>query len=68
MPRAVKELYTLSLKNCTSITILEAVSIVGKVILPVLIILGKIHMDSWYYSNLKGIELVLLSNTRFLNS
>ena len=68
MPRTVKELYTLSSKNHTSITILKAVSIVGKVIPPILIILGKIHMDSWYYSNLKGIELVLLSNSRFLNS
>ena len=44
--KAAKELYTLSPKNRTSITILEAVSAVGKVIPPVLVILGKIHMDS----------------------
>ena len=46
VPRTVKELYTPSPENCTSITILEAVSAVGKVIPPILIILGKIHMDS----------------------
>ena len=68
VPRTAKELYTLSPKNRTSITILKAVSAVGKVIPPILIILGKIHMDSWYHTNLKGTELVLLSNSRFLNS
>ena len=68
MLKAAKELYTLSPKNYTSITILKAVSIVGKVIPPILIILGKIHTDSWYHSNLKGIKVGLLSNSRFLNS
>jgi hypothetical protein len=68
VPRVAKELYTLSSKNHTSITILKAVSAVGKFIPLVLIILGKIHMDSWYHTNLKGTELVLLSNSRFSNS
>lgn len=43
-------------------------SITGKVILLVLVILGKIHMDSWYYTNLKGIELVLLLDIGFSNT
>jgi hypothetical protein len=50
------------------ITILKAVFIIRKVILLILIILRKIHMDSWYYFNLKGIKLVLLFNSKFLNS
>jgi len=41
-----KQLYTPSPENRLSITILETVSIVGGVILLVLIIPGKIHMDS----------------------
>ena len=46
VPRAVKELYTPSPENCTSITVIETVSAGGKVIPPVLIIPGKVHMDS----------------------
>ena len=68
VPRAANELYTPSPENRTSITILEAVSAVGKVIPPVLVIPGKIHMDSWYHANLQGTELVLLSDSGFSNS
>ena len=68
VPLAAKELYTPSPENRTSITILKAVSAVGKVIPPVLIIPGKIHMDSWYHTNLKGTELFLLSDSGFTNS
>ncbi|KFY20625.1 hypothetical protein V493_07644 [Pseudogymnoascus sp. VKM F-4281 (FW-2241)] len=68
VPRTAKELYTPSPENRTSITILETVSAVGKVIPPVLVIPGKIHMDSWYHTNLEGTELVLLSDSGFSNS
>jgi hypothetical protein len=46
VPCGVTELYTASPENWTSITIIEAVSAVGKVIPPILIIPGKVHMDS----------------------
>jgi hypothetical protein len=68
VPRTAKELYTPSPENRLSITILEAVSAVGAVIPPVLIIPGKIHMDSWYHSNLQGTELFLLLDIGFSNS
>ena len=64
----VKQLYIPSPENCLSVTILETVSAVGQVLPPVLIIPGKIHMDSWYHSNLGGIELFLLSDTGYSNS
>jgi hypothetical protein len=54
VPRVAKELYTPSPENRTSITIIETVSAIGGVIQPVLIIPGKIHMDSWYHSDPKG--------------
>jgi hypothetical protein len=57
VPRAVKELYTPSPENRTSIMIIEAVSVVGEVIPPVLNIPGKIHMDSWYHSTFKAQSL-----------
>ena len=68
VPRTVKELYTPSPENRTSITILETVSAVGKSIPPVLVIPAKIHMDSWYHTNLIGTELFLLSDSGFSNS
>ena len=51
VPQTAKELYTPSPENRLSITILEAVSAIEGTIPPVLIIPGKIHMDSWYQSN-----------------
>jgi hypothetical protein len=46
VPQAAKELYTPSPENQTSITIIETVSAIGGVIPPILIILGKIHVNS----------------------
>ena len=40
------EIYTPSLENRASITIIEAVSASGKVTPPILIIPGKMHMES----------------------
>ena len=68
VPRAAKELYTPSPENRMSIIVIEIVSASGKVILPILIILGKVHMDSWYPKNLKSKELILLSKTSYSNS
>jgi hypothetical protein len=67
VPRNAIELYTASLENRTSITIIEAVSAAGEVTPPILIIPGKVHMDSWYHESLIGIELVLLSEFGYLN-
>ena len=68
VPRAAKELYTPSPENRTSITVIETVSATGKVIPLVLVVPGKIHMDSWYSKNLKGTELIQLSETSYSNS
>ncbi|KFY89731.1 hypothetical protein V498_06310 [Pseudogymnoascus sp. VKM F-4517 (FW-2822)] len=57
VPRTAKELYTPSPKNRTTITALETVSASGKSIPPLLVIPGKIHMDSWYHENLKATAL-----------
>jgi hypothetical protein len=67
VPSGVTELYTASPENRTSITIIEAVSAVGKVTPPVLIIPGKVHMESWYHESLQGTELILLSESGFSN-
>lgn len=53
VPRVVTELYAASPENRTSITVIEAVSAVGNATLPLLVIPGKVHMDSWYYKSLR---------------
>ncbi|KFZ23545.1 hypothetical protein V502_01970 [Pseudogymnoascus sp. VKM F-4520 (FW-2644)] len=68
VPRTAKELYTPSPENRLSITILETVSANGGTIPPVLVVPGKIHMDSWNHENLLGTELFLLSETGFSNT
>jgi hypothetical protein len=68
VPKAVKQLYTPSPENRVSITIIEAVSAAGQSIAPVLVFPGKIHMEAWYPENLKGNELILLSETGYSNS
>jgi hypothetical protein len=68
VPRAIKQLYTLSPENRISITIIEAVSATRQKIPPILVVLGKIHMESWYPKNLNGDELILLSETGYSNS
>lgn len=65
--RGVTELYTASPENWTTITIIKAVSGIGKATPPVLIIPGKVHMDSWYHKSLHGTELVLLSKSGYSN-
>ena len=54
-------------ENRISITIIEAVSAAGQIIVPVLVVLGKIHIESWYPKNLDGNELILLSETGYSN-
>ncbi|KFY68125.1 hypothetical protein V496_01285 [Pseudogymnoascus sp. VKM F-4515 (FW-2607)] len=68
VPRAMKQLYTSSPENRISITIIEAVSAGGQTIPLVLVFPGKIHMESWYPKNLRGNELILLSETGYSNS
>ena len=67
VPLGVLELYTLSPKNRTLITIIKTVSAIRKVIPLVLIIEGKKHMESWYHDNLHGDERILLSDSGYSN-
>ncbi|KFY68309.1 hypothetical protein V496_01174, partial [Pseudogymnoascus sp. VKM F-4515 (FW-2607)] len=67
VPRGVTELYTASPKNRTSITIIEAISAGGVTIPPLLIVPGKVHMESWYHRSLDGRERVLLSESGYTN-
>jgi hypothetical protein len=67
VPITASELYTPSPENKASITVIEAVSASGKVTPPVLIIPGKVHMESWYHENLSSTERILLSESGYTN-
>ena len=67
VPITAFELYTPSPENKASITVIEAVSATGKATPPVLIIPGKMHMESWYHESLTGAETILLSESGYTN-
>jgi hypothetical protein len=67
VPITASELYTPSPENRVSITIIKAVSASGKVTPPVLIIPGKMHMESWYHESLSSTERILLSDSSYTN-
>jgi hypothetical protein len=67
VPRNITDLYTMSPENRVSITVIETVSSTGATIAPVLILPGKMHMESWYHQNLHGRERILLSDTGYTN-
>ena len=67
VPHNVTELFTPSPKNRLSITIIESVCSTGATIAPVLIIPGKMHMETWYHKNLNGRERILLSESGYTN-
>jgi len=68
VPIEVKEMYTSLLENRKSVIIIKAVSADGREPLPPLVIcLGKRIMESWIYDNLKGGEVINLSETGYTN-
>jgi hypothetical protein len=61
-------MYTSSLENRKSVTIIKAVSADGREPpLPFVICLGKQIMELWIHNNLKGGEVIDLSETGYTN-
>jgi hypothetical protein len=68
VPIEVKEMYTSSPENRKSMTIIEAVSADGREPPPPFVICpGKRIMESWIHDNLKGGEVIDLSETGYTN-
>ena len=68
VPIEVKEMYTSSPENRKSVTIIEVVSADGREPPPPFVICpGRRIMESWIYDNLKGGEVIDLSETRYTN-
>ena len=68
VPIDCKEKYTRSPENRKSLSMMESISADGREPPPPAIIVpGKRIMDSWIHDNLKGDELILLSDTGYTN-
>jgi hypothetical protein len=67
IPIRIKEIYTGIPENHISLTIIESISIDSKAIPPVVIIPGVIIMVSWFYENITGYEVIIVSPTGYIN-
>jgi hypothetical protein len=67
VPRNSTAVYTASPENRKSISIIKTISAAGATIPSVLILLAKLHMESWDHDSLQGDELLLLSESGYTN-
>jgi hypothetical protein len=61
-------MYVPMAENRKSVTVIESICAIRKEHPPVIIVLGRQHMESWYNEKLTGDELVLLSDSGYTNS
>jgi hypothetical protein len=68
VPTEIKEVHGPSPANRKSVTILEAICADGRPPPPPGVILpGKVYMENWVHDNLKGAEVMMLSDTGYTN-
>jgi hypothetical protein len=68
VPIDIKEVHNPSPANQKSLTIIEAICANGRVLPPPGVILpGKVYIESWIHKNLKGAEVMILSDTGYTN-
>jgi len=68
VPIEVKEIYTSLPENCKLITIIKAISVDGRELLPSLVICpGKHIIELWIHENLKGREVIDQLETGYTN-
>jgi hypothetical protein len=63
----IKEMYTGIPENHISLTIIESIFIDSKAILLVVIIPRVIIIVSWFYENITGYKVIIVSPTRYIN-
>ena len=63
----IKEMYIGVPENRFSLTIVESISADGKAIPPLIIIPGVLIIETWFYENMTGHELVTVSPTGYTN-
>jgi hypothetical protein len=63
----IKEIYTGIPENRISLIIIESISADSKAILLVVIVPGVIIMVSWFYENITGYKIIIVSPTGYIN-
>ena len=67
VPIGIKEMYIGVPKNRLSLTIIESISIDGKAIPPIVIVLGVTIIVSWFHKNITRHEVIMVSLSRYTN-
>jgi hypothetical protein len=67
VPIGIKEIYTGIPENRISLTIIESISADSKAIPPVVIVSGVMIMVSWFYENMTGYKVIIVSPTGYTN-
>jgi hypothetical protein len=67
VPVRIKEMYVGVPKNRLSLTVIESISVDGKSILPVVIVPGGMIIESWFYENIMGHEVITISLSGYTN-
>ena len=63
----IKEIYTGILENHIFLIIIKYISIDSKAIPPVVIISGIIIIISWFYKNITGYKVIIVSPIGYIN-
>ena len=63
----IKEIYIGIPENHISLIIIECISADSKAIPPVVIIPGIIIIVSWFYENITGYKVIIVSSTGYIN-
>jgi hypothetical protein len=67
VPIGIKEIYMGIPENRMSLIIIESISIDGKAILLVVIVPGVIIIVSWFYENITGYKVIIVSPIGYIN-
>jgi hypothetical protein len=60
-------MYVGVLENRMSLIVVECIFVDGKAMPPLVIILGVLIKETWFYENISGYEVVTMSPTRYIN-
>jgi DDE superfamily endonuclease len=67
VPIGIKEIYIGILENRISLIIIECISADSKAIPPVVIVPGIIIIVSWFYKNITGYKVIIVSSIGYTN-
>jgi hypothetical protein len=67
VPIGIKEMYIGIPKNRMSLIIIECISTNGKAIPPMVIVPSVMIMVSWFYENMTGHEVIIVSLSGYTN-